>query len=201
MRQQRLFRWRSLRSSKRVMRMPDFRRSLQRLGSIVASALHAGSGGGPAAMTKSYAKRKARTSGTAFHRIIVPTDLTDRTVRALELASRLAEGRSSVTLLHVVQTVPGLDFDELRPAYEKLRARAARKMATLVRRVTSLLRVDINIAYGSRAETIVKAAAAMRADLIVLASHRVNPSMVGRDWGTLSYKVGILAQCPVLLVK
>jgi universal stress protein A len=47
----------------------------------------------------------------------------------------------------------------------------------------------------------VRTAAALRADLIVLPSHRVNPSMVGRDWGTISYKVGILAQCPVLLVK
>ena len=36
---------------------------------------------------------------------------------------------------------------------------------------------------------------------IVLASHRVNPSKVNRDWGTISYKVGLLAQCPVLLVK
>jgi len=23
----------------------------------------------------------------------------------------------------------------------------------------------------------------------------------GRDWGTISYKVGILAKCPVLLIK
>jgi universal stress protein A len=44
-------------------------------------------------------------------------------------------------------------------------------------------------------------AKARRADLIVLASHPVNPAMLGRDWGTISYKVGILAQCAVLLVK
>jgi universal stress protein A len=47
----------------------------------------------------------------------------------------------------------------------------------------------------------VRFAIANEADLIVLASHRVNPSAVDRDWGTISYKVGILAQCPVLLVK
>ena len=46
-----------------------------------------------------------------------------------------------------------------------------------------------------------KFAVADSVDLIVLASHRVNPSMVNRDWGTISYKGGILAQCPVLLVK
>jgi nucleotide-binding universal stress UspA family protein len=57
------------------------------------------------------------------------------------------------------------------------------------------------IVRGRRAEEIVKYAAANEVDLIVLASHRVNPSAVDRDWGTISYKVGILAQCPVLLVK
>ena len=46
-----------------------------------------------------------------------------------------------------------------------------------------------------------KFATANDVDLIVLASHRVNPSIVNRDWGTISYKVGILAQCHVLLVK
>ena len=55
--------------------------------------------------------------------------------------------------------------------------------------------------YGKRAEQIVDFAAAHAVDLIVLASHRVNPTMVNRDWGSISYKVGILAQCPVLLVK
>jgi universal stress protein A len=57
------------------------------------------------------------------------------------------------------------------------------------------------IVYGDRPEEIVKFAAAHKIDLIVLASHRINPSAVGRDWGTISYKVGLLAQCPVLLVK
>ena len=54
---------------------------------------------------------------------------------------------------------------------------------------------------GRPAEEIVKYATSNEVDLIVLASHRVNPSLVNRDWGTISYKVGILAQCPVLLVK
>jgi nucleotide-binding universal stress UspA family protein len=88
-----------------------------------------------------------------FRHILVPTDLTERTEKALQLASKLASSdRARITLLHVI-------------------------------------------------ETIVSYATANGVDLIVLASHRVNPSMVNRDWGTISYKVGILAQCPVLLVK
>ncbi len=38
-------------------------------------------------------------------------------------------------------------------------------------------------------------------DLIVLKSHRIDLENPSAGWGTVSYKVGILAQCPVLLVK
>ena len=63
------------------------------------------------------------------------------------------------------------------------------------------MRVGYALIYGRRAEQIVTFAAANDVDLIVLASHRVDPSKMNRDWGTISYKVGLLAQCPGLLVK
>ena len=75
-------------------------------------------------------------------------------------------------------------------------------MNRLARRVPGgVVQVESAVVDGRRADEIVKFAAANDVDLIVLASHRVNASMVNRDWGTISYKVGILAQCPVLLVK
>jgi nucleotide-binding universal stress UspA family protein len=154
-------------------------------------------------MTKSTRTQPDGQSARAvFRQIVVPTDLTDRTRKALDLARQLAsDERTCVTLLHVIQTIPGVEFSELKPFYEKLRAKALKKMAAIVQRAAAAGDVKLEIAYGPRAETIVNAAMACHADLIVLASHRVNPSMVGRDWGTISYKVGILAQCPVLLVK
>jgi nucleotide-binding universal stress UspA family protein len=63
------------------------------------------------------------------------------------------------------------------------------------------VQAECAVVYGRRAEEIVKYAAANDVDLIIVASHRVNASMVNRDWGTISYKVGILAPCPVLLIK
>ena len=140
---------------------------------------------------------------TAFERIVVPTDLTSRTTRALDLAARLsAPGRSRVTLLHVIETVGGIDFDNLKGFYRTLERKARAEMVRLKQRVSRLpIDVDDEILYGRRAEEIVGFASRNRADLIVLASHKVNPSIVGRDWGTISYKVGLLAQCPVLLVK
>ena len=141
-------------------------------------------------------------SGADFRRVLVPTDLTDRTAKAYELAIRLARrGGSRITLLHVVQAIPGIAMEELEPFYEKLGKRARKRMAQFAARAPHDIDVRIEITCGARAESIISVAKKRRVDLIVLASHRVNPVMVGRDWGTISYKVGILAPCPVLLVK
>jgi universal stress protein A len=151
-------------------------------------------------------KRGAASSrhetGKPFRHVLVPTDLTDRTIKAFDLADRLAgRERSRITLLHVIQVIPGIAIHELEPFYKKLERRARTKMADLARRASRDTDVRVEIAYGVRAESIISIAKKRHVDLIVLASHRVNPVMVGRDWGTLSYKVGILAPCPVLLVK
>jgi nucleotide-binding universal stress UspA family protein len=136
-----------------------------------------------------------------FRHILVPTDLTERTEKALQLAEKLAvPDTSRITLLHVIATIDGLEFDELRPFYERLERKARAGMTELVRHADAM-RAECAVVYGRAHEEIVRFAAANDVDLIVLASHRVNPSMANRDWGTISYKVGILAQCPVLLVK
>ncbi|HVH56845.1 MAG TPA: universal stress protein [Vicinamibacterales bacterium] len=147
--------------------------------------------------------RPSRTSESPFRHILVPTDLTERTEKALQLASQLARrdgGR--VTLLHVIETIPGLTFGEASRLYQRLERKARKPMDALIRRAgadgTTALHAFV---YGRRADEIVRYAAEHEVDLIVLASHRVKPTRVDRDWGTISYKVGILAQCPVLLVK
>jgi len=47
----------------------------------------------------------------------------------------------------------------------------------------------------------VDAAIDSKADLIIMASHRIDPDRPGHDWSTISYGVAILAPCDVLLVK
>ena len=150
----------------------------------------------PSASSKSNAKSILR-----FHHVLVPTDLTDRTEKALDLADKLTVAETSrITLMHVIEIVEGMQFDELKPFYDRLERKARTTMTRFAGRVSSM-RVKNVLIYGRRAEEIVKFAAANDVDLIVLASHRVTPSKVNRDWGTISYQVGLLAQCPVLLVK
>lgn len=135
-----------------------------------------------------------------FQRILVPTDLTARADRAFEIALQVAGPKAEVTLLHVIETVPGVSFDELKTFYLQLEQKARTAMAQVTRRAGVDVRVVDEVVFGRRAEEIVRFAADREVDLIVLASHRVDPSHE-RDWGTISYKVGILSPCPVLLVK
>jgi nucleotide-binding universal stress UspA family protein len=157
-------------------------------------------------VTQEKAKTRSRPNAQddlRFRHILVPTDLTERTEKALQLAGKLASSDGArVTLVHVIETIDGMQFDELKPFYERMERKARTTMTALAGRAPEgATHAATSVVFGRRAEEIVSFATANGVDLIVLASHRVNPSMVDRDWGTISYKVGILAQCPVLLVK
>jgi hypothetical protein len=57
------------------------------------------------------------------------------------------------------------------------------------------------VSYGSRVQEILGWIERHDTDLIVLTSHKVAVDKEGEGWGTLSYQLGILAPCSVLLVK
>ena len=67
-------------------------------------------------------RKAGRTEKTGvFSRILVPTDLTDGAARSLKLALALArDSRATVTLVHVVQQVPGLPPGEMQAFYDRL---------------------------------------------------------------------------------
>jgi universal stress protein A len=138
-----------------------------------------------------------------FRKILVPVDLTDTHQRALEIAARLAsEGNGEVILVHVIEVIAGLWVEEEREFYDRIEAAARDHLARLGRQIEeyNVPRRE-EVIFGNRAEEIVRYALEMDIDLIVLTSHRIDPQTPGAGWGTLSYKVGILSQCPVLLVK
>ena len=138
-----------------------------------------------------------------FRRILVPSDLTERTVKALDVATALAKGEEShVTVLHVIETIAGADFEEFGSFYRKLEERARRQLADLLARAAGNgTRVNVALLYGNRTEQVLRFVRDHDIDLIVLASHSVDPSQPYRGAGTMSYKLGILAPCAVLLIK
>jgi nucleotide-binding universal stress UspA family protein len=138
-----------------------------------------------------------------FHRIMVPIDLTNRNIPALEIAIKMAlQNRASVTLLHVIETLEDSSFDEFNKFYQRLEKQARDKLNRLAEEFAEKgVVIHQEVIYGKRAEEIVKHAMEHQIDLIVLTSHKIDLNNPTQGWGSISYKVGILSQCPVLLVK
>lgn len=138
-----------------------------------------------------------------FQRILVPVDLTEKSVTAVDLARQFAaESRGEVILLHVIETVEHVGFEELKGFYERLEISAQKRLQTLAETFRPQnINVDQAIVYGHRTKEIVNYASAKDADLIVMASHRIDPERPGHDWSSISYAVAILSPVPVLLIK
>ena len=137
-----------------------------------------------------------------YHHFIVPVDLSDRNTTAVETAKEFAlltKGR--VTLLHVIETLD-LPYGEVADFYTRLEDEAAVKLENVCRTLAdSGLEFERRIVLGDPATEIVEFAAQTDDSLIVLRSHRVDPSAPTHGWATLSYKLAILATSPILLVK
>ena len=146
---------------------------------------------------------RVKVESAVFHNILVPTDLSGHTARAADMARDMGRAAGArITLFHVIETLSGANYEEFESFYRELEGRASSHLTSLASRFEgSGLEVAQTVVYGKPAEEIVRFAVDNQVDLIVLASHKVDLSRPGYGWGTLSYKVGVLAPCPVLLVK
>lgn len=138
-----------------------------------------------------------------FRRILVPVDFTPKSARAVRAAARVAgSSKAKTTLLHVIERVDDGDPGPFTAFYRKLELNARQKLAGFA---APLLRkslpVKTAVVYGNRVNEILRFASASGTDLIVMSSHRLPLHPRGQDWGTISYKIGVLSRCPVLLVK
>jgi universal stress protein A len=142
-----------------------------------------------------------------FRKILIPVDFTDKNeaalAAALQTASHADPGqRGEVELLHVIETIEHIGFEEMADFYRGLETRATAKLFALEDRFRAAgIEVRHEILYGKRAETIVHHAEEREADLIVLSSHKVDRDHPALGWGSISYRIAIVARCPVLLVK
>jgi len=138
-----------------------------------------------------------------FKNILVPTDLSERSLKALDIALRMSsKDQGKITLLHVIEIIEDADDNEFMDFYEKLKIRAQKKMVAMIKKYghrPSDIRMEIIL--GNRAREIVKFAYQSNADLIVLSSHKIERLDPADGWATISYKVGILSHCPVMMVK
>jgi nucleotide-binding universal stress UspA family protein len=138
-----------------------------------------------------------------FEKILVPVDFSERSDRAIDAVIELVgEGEASVRLFHVIEAISGIRIEDEEDFFARLETRARQVLDQHGRRLAVAgIDWDSEVVYGSRVRRIVAKAEEMSADLILLASHRLEPERPGGGWGTLSYQAAILAPCSVLLVK
>ena len=138
-----------------------------------------------------------------YRDILVPVDLTEKNAKAIDAAAELAEpGKSTLHLLHVIETIQDVPFEEIESFYEGLEQKAEIALERWAGELTSRgLQVRREIAFGKRAVEIVRQAADGECDLIVLSSQRLDPAEPSAGLGTLSHQVAIIAPCAVLLVR
>lgn len=140
-----------------------------------------------------------------FRKILVPVDFTEKNEAAIQAALEVASGHedAEIYLLHIIETIEHVEFDEMKDFYRELENRSVAKLSRLEERIRTAgpVRVFHDLQYGKRAEAIVRYAEDQTMDLIVLSSHKVDRDHPALGWGTISYRVAIVARCPVLLVK
>ena len=138
-----------------------------------------------------------------FNHILVPSDLTERNRKAMDIAVKMAvENKAEITLLHVVETVEEADSEDFRKFYKQLGARADRTIDKIISEYgQGGVSIEKQVVYGKRVYEILNFADAHKVDLIIMSSHKLDPENATEGWGTISFKVGVLSHCPVMLVK
>jgi nucleotide-binding universal stress UspA family protein len=138
-----------------------------------------------------------------FTRILLPLDLTAKHRQAVDIAAELASQNSGdVTLLHVIEEIRGLSMDEEPEFFQRLEQTAKKDLDEIGRLFSERgIAWRTLIRYGNRVHEVARCAEEMRSDLIVVTSPRLDPEHPTLSWGSLSWKIGILGPCPVLMVK
>jgi nucleotide-binding universal stress UspA family protein len=138
-----------------------------------------------------------------YRRILLPLDLADDHQRVIATACEFArQAKAEILLLHVVQTIPGLPMDTERDFYGHLET-ASQEFLTKVKKTFSDrgIQTGLRTLKGNRGEQVLDYAAENQVDLIMMRSPRINPESARSGVGSLSWKMGLLAPCDVLLVR
>ena len=138
-----------------------------------------------------------------FKKILLPFDLTDRHQQAVDAAIDLArQSGGEIVLLHVIEVIAGSSLEEEKDFYGRLEKMARKHLGKIGKHLQAQkVSWQTEIAYGQRGPEVVRYADNAAADLIVLTAPRLDPNNLAIGWGSLSYKISLLARCPVMLVK
>jgi nucleotide-binding universal stress UspA family protein len=126
-----------------------------------------------------------------FSVILVPTDLTERTIEAMSTACSFAHGRTRLIVVHVLEGHKAQSGDELR---------AIKEWVSGFRKPDPMIDVELVVKTGHPAEEILRIADDTRCELIVISTH----ARTGLDrmmLGSVAEDVLRGAHCSVLCLK
>lgn len=145
-----------------------------------------------------------RRDPTHLERILVPVDLSDCSLDALEYAALVAQrSKAALTLLHVLEPVSyGLDFTfPQRAKRESIKSGHAKRLSDLVSALASAgVPSEFLILGGLPTDSILDAARKQPADLIVMGTHG-RRGFSHALFGSIAELVLRKSSCPVLMVR
>jgi nucleotide-binding universal stress UspA family protein len=140
-----------------------------------------------------------------YRRILCPTDFSECSTQALELATSLAlTTRASITLLHVVETEgdesPSDQPDDVKELRRRRDAATSRLHASIASHIEPALDVATGVALGKPHREILRAAAEHHSDVIVMGVRGRGPVDLTL-FGSTTNQVVRRSTCPVITVR
>jgi nucleotide-binding universal stress UspA family protein len=138
-----------------------------------------------------------------FKHILIPVSRVAEVAKALELAvDMLKNSQADITLLHVIELVQDMPYEEFESFYDELEQQGEADLQIAKERYKQReVEVKTRVMFGQRVKEILSFAERESVDLLLLQSHPIDLTDPAKGWGTISYRVALLAKCPVMLVK
>jgi len=135
-----------------------------------------------------------------YQSILIPIDMsaTDRAGDMFTAAKTLRQADGHITCLHVVQDIPASVSMEI-PAEVMPRLMASARETIQAAADASGLDVAVHIESGHPARTILDVAGRLKADLIIIGSHK--PGLEDYLLGSTAARVVRHAECSVLIQR
>jgi nucleotide-binding universal stress UspA family protein len=150
--------------------------------------------------------KPARKKNLAIKKLLVPTDFSNCSLKALTYAIAFAsQFKASITLLHVIQPyyvagdyAGGLDYATLEQEIEENSARRLKELAREA--IGDRAKYRTQLALGRPVDEISRAAEELNADLIIISTHG-HTGLKHIVLGSTAENVVRHAPCPVLTVR
>ena len=158
----------------------------------------------PVATKPTMPAKVSKPSLIAIKKILVPTDFSGASHKALEYAAHFAKSlRAELIFVHVLESPSNLPFESLPTACaEELKANCEENLAATVRaaRTAGVSEARPIVRTGAATHEILEAAKELEVDLIVIGTH----GLAGWEHftiGSTAERVARAAFCPVLIVR